>query len=67
MFKTTETEREIREINPLIDMQINLSLCKTSDHYFSLSLQQLLWDSSGTKNVSTKHVQNFCKVNKSWL
>ena len=37
MFKTTETEREIREINPLIDMQINLSLCRTSDHYFSVS------------------------------
>ena len=52
MFKATEVERKIREINLLIVMQINLSLCRTLDHYFSLSLQQLLCDSLGTKNVS---------------
>ena len=34
-------------------MQINLSSCRTSDHYFSLSLQQLSWDLLGTKNVSS--------------
>ena len=44
MFKVTEVERKIREINQLIDMQITLSLCRTSDHYFLLSLQQLSWD-----------------------
>ena len=35
-------------------MQINLSSCRTSDHYFSLSLQQLSWDFLGTKNVSSQ-------------
>ena len=52
MFTATEVERIIREINPLIVMQIILSSCRTLDHYFSLSLPQLLWDSLGTKNVS---------------
>ena len=49
MFKATEVERKIKEINLLIDMQINLSLCRISYHYFSLSLQQLPWDSIRTK------------------
>ena len=61
MFKAAEVERKIREINLFIDMQITLSLCKNSDHYFSRSLQQLSWDSLETKNVSSRHVQ---KVNK---
>ena len=43
MFKATEFERKIREINLLIDTQINLFLYRTSEHYFfPLSLQQLL-------------------------
>ena len=54
------------EINVLIDMQKNLSSCRTSDHYFSLSIQRLSWDSLGTKNISSLHVLNFWKVNKSW-
>ena len=66
MFKATEVERKIREINLLIDMLINLSSCRTSDHYFSLSFQQLSWDSLGTKNVSSTLAQNLWKVNKSW-
>ena len=37
MFKAAEVEREIREINLFVDLQINLSLCRTSDHYLSLS------------------------------
>ena len=49
MFEATEVERKIKEINLLIDMQINLSLCRISYHYFSLSLQQLPWDSIRTK------------------
>ena len=47
-------------------MQINLSSCRSSDHYISLSLQRLSWDSLGTKNVSSMHAQSFWKVNKSW-
>ena len=35
MFIATEVERKRREVNLLIDMQINLFLCKTSDYYFS--------------------------------
>ena len=38
-------------------MQINLSSCRISDHYFSLSLQPLSWDSLGTKNASSTQVQ----------
>ena len=34
-------------------MQINLSSCRTSDHYFSLPLQQLSLGLLGTKNVSS--------------
>ena len=37
MFKATEVERKIREINLLIDLQVNLSQCRNSDHYFSVS------------------------------
>ena len=40
-------------------MQINLSFCRTSDHYFSLSLQQLSWDLLGTKNVSSQASAKF--------
>ena len=47
-------------------MQINISLCRTSDHYFSLSLQRLSWDSLGAKNASSTDVQNFWKISKSW-
>ena len=36
MFKAAEVEREIREINLFVDLQINLSLCRTSDHYLLL-------------------------------
>ena len=36
MFKAAEVEREIREINLFVDLQINLSLCRTSDHCLSL-------------------------------
>ena len=46
-------------------MQINLSWCRTSNHYL-LYLQQLSWDLLGTKNVSPIHLQNFWKVNKPW-
>ena len=42
-------------------MQINLSLCRTSDLYFLLSLQSLLWDSLENKNVLSRHVQDFLK------
>ena len=66
MVKATEIEIKIREINPHINMQINPSSCRTSDHYFSLSLQSLSRDSLGTKNVLSTHAQNFLKVNKSW-
>ena len=66
MFRASESEEKIREINLLIDMQVNLSACRTSDHYFLLSLQWLSWDSSGTKNVSSTLAQNFWKANKSW-
>ena len=58
MFKAAEVERKIREINLLIDMQIKLSLYRTSDHYIS-SLQQLSWDSLGTKNVSLRMRKSF--------
>ena len=40
-------------------MQINLSSCRTSDHYFSLSLQQLSWGLLGTKNVSSQASAKF--------
>ena len=55
MFEVTEVERKIREINLLVDMQINISSCRSSDHYFLLSLQRLSWDSLRTKNVSSIH------------
>ena len=35
MFIATEVEIKIREINLLIDMQIHLSSCRTSNYYFS--------------------------------
>ena len=62
MFKVSEVERKTREINPLIDMQINLSSRRSSDYYFSQSLQQFSWDLLGTKYISSTHAQ---KVNKS--
>ena len=34
MFKANEVERKIREVNLLIDMQINLSSFRISDHFF---------------------------------
>ena len=40
-------------------MQINLSSCRTSDHYFTLSLQQLPSDLLVTKNVSSYTSTNF--------
>ena len=55
MINATEVERKIREINILIDMQINFSSCRTSDNYLLLSLQRLSWDSLGAKNVSSIH------------
>ena len=51
----TNVERPIREINLLINMQINISSCRTSGHYFSLSIQRLLWDLLGSKNASSTH------------
>ena len=67
MFKAAEVERKIGEVNLIIDMQRNLSLCDTSsDHCFSLSLHRLSWDSLETKNVSSTHAQNSWKVNKPW-
>ena len=42
MFKATLVEREITEINLLINLQINLSLCRNSEHYFLLSLKRLM-------------------------
>ena len=66
MFKATDVERKIRDLTLLIDMQINLSSSRTSEHYFSLSIQQLSWDWLGTKNVSSMLAQNICKINKSW-
>ena len=65
MLKAAEVDRKIREINILINMEINLSSCRTSDHYLSLSVQSLPWDSLGTKNVSSL-AQNFLKENKLW-
>ena len=53
MFKATQVERKQRETNLFIHMQINLSSCRTSDHYLSLFLQRLSWDSLETKNVSS--------------
>ena len=61
MFKVTELGKK-REINLLIDMETNLSLCRNSDHYFSQPLQQLPRDSLGTKNVSSTHAQNILEV-----
>ena len=40
-------------------MQTNHSSCRTSDHYFSLSLQQLSWGLLGTKDVSSQAFANF--------
>ena len=62
MFEATEAERKIREINLLMDMQINILFCRTSEHYFSLYLKRLSWDLLKTKNVSSTHAQNFWKV-----
>ena len=59
MFKVTEFERKVRDINLFIDMQINLSSCRTSDHYFLLTLHQLSWYFLGNKNLSSTHGQNF--------
>ena len=52
MLKAAEGERKIREINLFIDIQIDLSVCKNSNHYFSRSMQLLSWHSLGAKNVS---------------
>ena len=52
MFKATEVERKMREINLAA--------------YQSTNKIPLLWDSLGTKKVSSTHVRNFWKVNKSW-
>ena len=62
MFEATEAERKIREINVLMNMQINISFCRTSEHYFSLYLKRLSWYLLKTKNVSSTHAQNFWKV-----
>ena len=42
MLKATKVEKKKREINLLIDLHINLSSCRTSDHYLSLSLERLI-------------------------
>ena len=41
MFKATSIERKIDKKNLYIDMQINLSSCKTSDYNFSLSRRKM--------------------------
>ena len=51
--------KKIKEINILTDIQINLSLCRTSDHYFSSSLQRT--------NVYLHLCKIFWGVSKSWL
>ena len=51
MFKATELERKIREINLFMKIQINLCSCKTSDHYLLLPLQRLSLGLLETKNV----------------
>ena len=63
MFKATEVEIIIKEINLLIDMQINLFVQNFIPLF--LALQRLSWDSVGTKNISSIRAQNFWKVNKS--
>ena len=63
MFKATEVEIIIKEINLLIDMQINLFVQNFIPLF--LALQRLSWDSVGTKNISSICAQNFWKVNKS--
>ena len=40
-------------------MQINLSSCRTSNHYFSLFLQQLSCSLLGNKNVSSQNSAKF--------
>ena len=65
MFEATEAERKIREINLLMDMQINILFCRTSEHYFSLYLKRLSWDLLKTKNVSSTHAQNL-EGKQSW-
>ena len=62
MFEATEAERKIREINVLMNMQINISFCRTSEYYFSLYLKRLSWYLLKTKNVSSTHAQNFWNV-----
>ena len=62
MFKATEVERKIREINLHMDLQRNLFSCRTSD----CLLSNCHVDSLGTKNVLSMHVENFWKMNKSW-
>ena len=58
MFNATEVERKIREINLLIVQNFRL--------LFPAVSPAIAWDSQGAKNVSSTHVQNFWKVNKSW-
>ena len=60
MFKATEVgKKKKKKRNKSPYRYANLSSYRTSDHYFSLSLQRLSWDSLGTKNTSSKHAQNF--------
>ena len=40
-------------------MQIDLSSSRTTDHCFSMSLQQLSWDWLGTKNASSQASAKF--------
>ena len=61
MCKATEVERKIRERNLLIDLQINLSSCRTSDHYLSLSLHRLSWRLVRNYKCISMLVRNFWK------
>ena len=50
MFEATEIERKVRNKSTYWYAMI-LSSCRTPDHYLSLALQRLAWDSLGIKSV----------------
>ena len=64
MFKADKVEKEIREINLLIDTEINLFVHNFKPLFLALS-NDCHEKSLGTKNVSFTLAQNFWKVNKS--
>ena len=42
-----------------MQIKLQISSCRTSDYYLSLSVQQLSWDLLGTKNVSSQASAKF--------